>query len=55
MATAQQTESQGGAIEASELQGLLQKEFKPRSDAAKDAVEVAVRTLAELPFTWERW
>ncbi len=47
MATQKQTEGQGGAFEASELQQLLHKEFKPRSDAAKDAVEVAVRTLAE--------
>jgi type VI secretion system protein ImpC len=47
MATEQQTEGQGGAFEASELQQLLQREFKPRSDAAKDAVESAVRTLAE--------
>lgn len=46
MATQRQTEGQGGAFEASDLQQLLQKEFKPRSDAAKDAVEVAVRTLA---------
>ena len=37
---------QGGALEVSELDQLLQKEFKPRSDAAKEAVESAVRTLA---------
>src|ERR1700756_1008763 len=48
MANQQQTEGQGGAgFEASELQTLLNKEFKPRSDAAKEAVETAVRTLAE--------
>src|SRR5437899_1309014 len=47
MATQQQTEGQGGAFEPSELQQLLNKEFKPRSDAAKEAVETAVRTLAE--------
>src|SRR3989449_1640976 len=47
MATQQQTEGQGGAFEPSELQQLLNKEFKPRSDAAKEAVESAVRTLAE--------
>ena len=48
MAT-QQESSQGqtGALEATELQSLLQKEFKPRSDAAKEAVAAAVRTLAE--------
>jgi type VI secretion system protein ImpC len=47
MATQQQTEGQGPTLEVSELQQLLQKEFKPRSDAAKEAVETAVRTLAE--------
>src|SRR5246127_3245050 len=48
MANQQQNEGQGGAgFEASELQTLLNKEFKPRSDAAKEAVETAVRTLAE--------
>src|SRR5215510_12015457 len=47
MATEQQAQGQGGAFEPSELQSLLNKEFKPRSDAAKEAVESAVRTLAE--------
>jgi len=47
MATEQQTEGQGAGFEATDLQGLLNKEFKPRSDAAKEAVETAVRTLAE--------
>src|SRR4029434_1917664 len=47
MATEQQAQGQGGAFEPSELQTLLNKEFKPRSDAAKEAVESAVRTLAE--------
>src|SRR5580765_2249037 len=46
MATQQQPEGPGGTLEVSELEHLLQKEFKPRSDAAKDAVESAVRTLA---------
>ena len=46
MATQQQSEGPGGTLEVSELDHLLQKEFKPRSDAAKDAVESAVRTLA---------
>src|SRR5215467_1307889 len=46
MATEKQAESQGGTLEVSELEHLLQKEFKPRSDAAKEAVESAVRTLA---------
>src|SRR5438445_1874804 len=47
MATEQQAQGQGGAFEPTELQSLLNKEFKPRSDAAKEAVETAVRTLAE--------
>jgi type VI secretion system protein ImpC len=47
MATQEQPQGQGGTVEVSEIQQLLQKEFKPRSDAAKEAVETAVRTLAE--------
>src|SRR5438477_11216706 len=47
MATQQQAEGQGAGFEATDLQGLLNKEFKPRSDAAKEAVETAVRTPAE--------
>src|SRR5258705_2808746 len=47
MATEQQGQGQGGAFEPTELQSLLNKEFKPRSGAAKEAVETAVRTLAE--------
>src|SRR5262245_27858829 len=43
----QQPQGQGGTVEVSEIQQLLQKEFRPRSDAAKEAVESAVRTLAE--------
>src|SRR3954463_11363232 len=38
---------EGVTLEASELTSLLQKEFKPKSDEAKGAVEQAVRTLAE--------
>ncbi|MBN7821654.1 type VI secretion system contractile sheath large subunit [Bowmanella yangjiangensis] len=34
-------------IEASDFQSLLQKEFKPKSDRSKEAVETAVQTLAE--------
>ena len=34
-------------IEAGEFAALLQKEFKPKSEQAKEAVENAVRTLAE--------
>jgi type VI secretion system protein ImpC len=47
MATPEQRENQGKALEASDLDQLLHKEFRPRSDAAKEAVESAVRTLAE--------
>ena len=36
-----------GAIEANEFESLLQKEFKPKSDRSKEAVENAVQTLAE--------
>jgi type VI secretion system protein ImpC len=43
----QQAAGQAGAIEATELDGLLKKEFKPKTDEAKEAVERAVRTLAE--------
>jgi len=43
----QQQAGQAGALEASELDGLLKKEFKPKSEEAQDAVERAVRTLAE--------
>ena len=35
------------AIEPSEFDKLLKKEFKPKSDHAKDAISSAVRTLAE--------
>ena len=47
MATQGQAEGEGKALEVNELDQLLQKEFRPRSDAAKEAVESAVRTLAE--------
>ncbi len=45
-----ETEAQGSggvAIEADDFSNLLQKEFRPKSDEAKSAVESAVRTLAE--------
>lgn len=44
-----QQQSPGGpaTVEASDLDNLLKKEFKPKSDAAQEAVERAVRTLAE--------
>ena len=35
------------AIEPSEFDSLLKKEFKPKSDHAKEAINSAVRTLAE--------
>ncbi|MDG4594277.1 MAG: type VI secretion system contractile sheath large subunit [Candidatus Contendobacter sp.] len=34
-------------LEASDFSSLLQREFKPKSDQAKEAVESAVKTLAE--------
>jgi len=42
-----QVEQQGGTLEMSDFGSLLQKEFKPQSDKAKESVENAVRTLAE--------
>jgi len=42
-----QTEQAGGTLEMSDFGSLLQKEFKPQSDKAKESVENAVRTLAE--------
>jgi type VI secretion system protein ImpC len=44
-----QTESALGAVtfEGSDLASLLQKEFKPKTDEAKSAVEQAVQTLAQ--------
>jgi type VI secretion system protein ImpC len=38
---------ESGSLELSDFGSLLQKEFKPQSDKAKESVEVAVRTLAE--------
>ncbi len=40
-------EGAGAAVQENEFASLLQKEFKPKSDEAKTAVEQAVRTLAE--------
>jgi predicted component of type VI protein secretion system len=44
-----QNESALGAVtfEGSDLASLLQKEFKPKTDEAKSAVEQAVQTLAQ--------
>ena len=48
MAEAEQEAAAGGeALEASDFESLLQKEFRPKSDQAKSAVEGAVKTLAE--------
>ncbi|NJN63751.1 MAG: type VI secretion system contractile sheath large subunit [Acidobacteria bacterium] len=42
-----QAQPDGKVIEVSEFSSLLKKEFKPKSDRAREAVEEAVRTLAE--------
>jgi type VI secretion system protein ImpC len=41
------TESPAAAAESGDFELLLQKEFRPKTDEAKEAVEKAVRTLAE--------
>src|SRR4029079_4747268 len=43
----QSAAAQGATSELSDFSSLLQKEFKPKSDRAKEAVEQAVQTLAE--------
>src|SRR3954469_23483433 len=44
----QQGQRAGAAgVETTEFDSLLRKEFKPKTDEAKEAVERAVRTLAE--------
>ena len=43
----QDPQPEGGAVEVTEFDSLLRKEFKPKTDEAKEAVERAVRTLAE--------
>jgi type VI secretion system protein ImpC len=40
-------EKQTTFAEAGDFASLLQKEFKPKTDEAKEAVQIAVRTLAE--------
>ena len=42
-----QAQGAGETLEVSEFESLLNKEFKPKSDQAKDAVQKAVQTLAE--------
>src|SRR4029450_8139414 len=51
MATEQQAQGQGAAFEPSELQTLLHKESKPRTDAAKDPVHTAVPPPPEQALT----
>jgi type VI secretion system protein ImpC len=45
--TEKAAESSAAVVESGELDSLLQKEFRPKTDEAKEAVERAVRTLAE--------
>ena len=42
---------EAGTQEGSDFSALLQKEFKPKTDRAKEAVENAVKTLAEQALT----
>ncbi|MDP2370838.1 type VI secretion system contractile sheath large subunit [Rhodoferax sp.] len=46
-AIAQKSALQGVTYEGSDFASLLNKEFKPRTDEAKSAVEAAVQTLAQ--------
>ncbi|SAL76923.1 EvpB family type VI secretion protein [Caballeronia choica] len=43
----EQAQAGAAALETSDFANLLQKEFKPKTEKAKEAVETAVRTLAE--------
>ena len=43
----QQTELQGVVLEGNDFASLLQKEFKPKTEEARSAVEEAVLTLAQ--------
>ncbi|MGH8502219.1 MAG: type VI secretion system contractile sheath large subunit [Gammaproteobacteria bacterium] len=45
--TQAQVQAEKTALEADEFSALLNKEFKPKSERAKEAVEHAVKTLAE--------
>ena len=47
--TQQIGETTTGALEVSEFDSLLRKEFKPKTDEAKEAVERAVRCYAGRP------
>jgi len=44
---AEQAQPEAGTLETSEFGSLLQQEFKPRSDQAREEVEGAVKILAE--------
>lgn len=44
--TVSQAEASTGTVELDEFESLLQKDFKPRSDEAREQVSSAVRTLA---------
>jgi type VI secretion system protein ImpC len=46
-ANPQQQAAGGATVELGEFDSLLKKEFKPKTDRAKDAIETAVKTLAE--------
>jgi type VI secretion system protein ImpC len=43
----EQVQQPAAQLEVSDLDSLLKKEFRPKTDQAKEAVEKAVRTLAE--------
>lgn len=45
--TIRQNAAAGSTVEVSEFNKLLDQGFKPKSDAARSAIETAVRTLAE--------
>jgi type VI secretion system protein ImpC len=45
--TLKQAEATEKPLEAGDFEALLQKEFKPKTDRAQEAVESSVRTLAE--------
>jgi type VI secretion system protein ImpC len=47
MAEAQKLDQVAGGVDGDQFMSLLQKEFKPKTDGARSAVENAVRTLAE--------
>jgi predicted component of type VI protein secretion system len=46
---------QGATQEASEFASLLMQEFKPKTERAREAVETAVRTLAEQAWRRPIW